>query len=538
MSSDGEYSNEDDRSESSIIMPPLRFLKLAEYLDLIRDAAFTPAPFWVGNAPPMTMVIGNPSSDLDSFISSVSLAYFLNSGVRGAFPMYRVRKALPKEHCSRRLYISLLNMPKTDSQDDLQRIRPEFGVALRWAFRVGNNDKRDVKDAIENPDDMEKGLCSSLLTTFDLTKEKQTFGQFESYFRPDSVSARSISASEKQPLILVDHNAPSMPPLSSEHISKVFTITGCIDHHVEEDVVPKSASVKPRIIQTGIGSCMTLVVLHLRTSGIWPDLTKHTHNNRAKMYTANANNQSSELDRMDIAGLKQISTLALAPILVDTSNLKASGEKCSELDKQVVDFLESQIRFSSPELQELDYDYSRDRFYSELSKAKTNSLDSLTMPEILERDYKQWSSDKSQDLHLGISSIVKPISWMLKHTCNSEASRFTSSILDFSSEADRRLGIFVFSTRGVKDKAKELGAVAFNEAGIQVIDAFEQKATGELGLGPWEGDDTDEALRNEMDNTFGKKNMKWRLWWMKDVEKTRKQIAPLVREAISAVEDG
>jgi exopolyphosphatase len=436
------------------------------------------------------------------------------------------------------LYMSVLNMPKTNSQGDLQRLRPEFGVALRWAFRVGNNDRRDVKDAIDDPEDMEKGLCRSLLTSFDLTKQKQMFAQFEPYFRPDSVSLMSISADQRIPLILVDHNAPSMPPLSSAHISKAFTVTGCVDHHVDEGVIPKSPSVKPRIIQTGIGSCMTLVVTHLRTSGLWPDLTKHAHNNTSKRYTANTMNQSSELDRMDIAGLKQLSTLALAPILVDTSNLKASGEKCSNLDRQVVEFLESQIKFSSPELQEPEYNYSRDQFYSELSKAKTNSLDNLTMSEILDRDYKQWSSDKSQNLHLGISSIVKPISWMLKRTCKSDVSRFTSSIRDFSSDADRKLGVYVFSTRGVKDKAKELGAIAFNEAGIRAIDAFEQSATSELGLEPWQGEDTDEALRSAMEKAFGKKNMTWRLWWMKEVQKTRKQIAPLVREAISTVEAG
>lgn len=509
----------DDVSEGTLIMPPRRFLGLVSYLDLLRDSAFTPAHTWIGTPPKLTMVMGNPSADLDSMVSAVVFAYFQNSGVRGGSPMYGVRQKHDREDRSRTLYMSLINMPRTSSQKDLQRLRPELGVALREAFKVGlkggrKPDDSDLKWAQKRPKEVEQSMCKRLLTTHDLIGVKQTFEDFKVRF---AESHDSRPPSSKQPLILVDHNAPSMPSLPPTHISTQFSVTGCIDHHLDEDYVSHSSDVKPRIIQAGIGSCTSLIVKYLRESGAWPDVTRQEQNRNAA---------SEDLDEDDVLALRQISTLALAPILIDSSNLTAGGEKCSDIDREAVAFLEAQINTQSIASTTAQSQWTRDQFYNEVSEAKTNALNLLTMNEIFDHDYKQWDEDVS----LGISSIVKPVSWLIENPCKGQPSNFVKELKGFADNDIRRLGILVFSTRCVKDKAKELGAVAFTKEGDKAIEAFEKKAQHELDLEEWDGDD---RLCEHMQQNF--KNTQWKLWWMKDVTKTRKQIAPLMREAVNSI---
>jgi exopolyphosphatase len=60
---------------------------------------------------------------------------------------------------------------------------------------------------------------------------------------------------EKTRWILVDHNA------MDGELSKIYgkRLVGCIDHHAEENAVPKDCREEPRIVRKS-GSCMTLVV--------------------------------------------------------------------------------------------------------------------------------------------------------------------------------------------------------------------------------------------------------------------------------------
>ena len=515
----------DDVSEGTSTMPPRRFLGLLPYLELLRDAAFTPSRTWVGTPPKLTMVMGNPSADLDSIVSSVVFSYFHNSGVRAGSPMYGVRKSFDREDPSRRLFMSLINMPRTDSRNSLQRLRPELGVALREAFKAGLSTEsktyeEDLEWAQDDPQEVEQYMCQKLLTIHDLLEAQDGFHNFHVSFQEDKGEVRPLEI--KQELILVDHNAASVPSLSSDHISRQFSVTGCIDHHVDDQYVAQSS--QPRIIQTGIGSCASLVVKYLRESNLWPDITKHSFNSDTRKYVDNAT--SEDLDEEDASALRQLSILTLAPILIDSSNLKAGGEKTSDIDRDSVAFLESQINSHPRGTAATQMQFNRNQLYEEVSDAKNNSLDQLTMSEIFDRDYKQWD----EKIVLGISSIIKPISWLMEKPCNSTPSNFVEEITKFAKSDLRDLGIFVFSTRGVKDKAKELGAVAFTKEGVKAIEEFEKKAHQELDLEDWDGD---AKLREEMEKTF--KETQWKLWWMKDVTKTRKQVAPLMREAIKSI---
>src|SRR2546421_5766540 len=69
---------------------------------------------------PFTIVLGNPSADLDSFVSAVVYAYLCSA-------------LLPIEG-AKRVFIPLINLPTTPARE-LWRLRPEFGTALKLAQR-------------------------------------------------------------------------------------------------------------------------------------------------------------------------------------------------------------------------------------------------------------------------------------------------------------------------------------------------------------------------------------------------------------------
>jgi exopolyphosphatase len=517
-----EHSDDEYDQEENQFMPPRRFLRVDAYLELLQTAALTPAQKWRGTPPRLTMVMGNPSADLDSIVSAILFSYFHNSGIRGESPMFGAREISKREDSSRRMYLSLINMPRT-SLHDLRRLRPELGVALRAAFTAGRTDSQDDQDEVEwaqdDPEDVETYMCSRLVTIYDLVNTEAAFQNFKNRFEESQGGGKAGEPEDKQDLVLVDHNAPSIPSLSSDHISRQFSVTGCIDHHVDENLSPE---VKPRIIRTGIGSCVSLVVNYLRESNLWPDITKHVFHADTNMYGDSTS--SSDLNQEDISALRQVSTLALAPILIDTSNLTAVSKKCSDVDREAVSFLESQIAHSaSASAASTEPQWNRNKFYDEISDAKTNSLDLLTMPEIFDRDYKQWNDEVT----IGISSIIKPISWLLQVPCKGKPADLVEHMTTFANNDFHHLGVFVFSTRGIQDKAKELCAVGFNDNGVKTIEAFERKAKDELGLEDWDGN---EDLRKQMEERFA--DTRWRLWWMKDFTKTRKQVAPLMREAV------
>jgi len=166
----------------------------------------------------------------------------------------------------------------------------------------------------------------------------------------------------------------------------------------------------------------------------------------------------------------ELAKLSLSAILIDTSNLQAEG-KVSPLDREVVAFLEGIImrnsgggsRSSSSSSRSSDSTWNRANFHAAIAATKANSLDLLSLDEVLGRDYKSWveagdpddtttttcssSGDgssmgeeqgqaqkqkkgkKSLTIHLGIASIARPLAWLLdkaRHHSSSSCSSTTS----------------------------------------------------------------------------------------------------------------
>lgn len=510
--------------------PLLRFLAQA------RSAALRPT------TPPTyyTLVLGNPSCDLDSFISATIYSFF--------YSRYARRLPSPQPY----LYIPVLNLPSTSS-GELWRLRPEFGTALRLALHGHDQAGNAEDDSVEA--EVNKSLLENLVTISDIRSCASS--PLNYLFSKPSTTAQPPSEGKIQ-AVLVDHNALSipLPDISSSEIPSRLDVVGCIDHHIDESSVPTSAS--PRIIRTGIGSCTTLVVQYLKDEGFWGDLLNP------------AATTPEEEDDGPAAG--ELAKLSLAAILIDTANLRAEG-KVSDLDRKAVGFLEEIIANSSTSSQQETHPATREKaakwdrksFYEQLASIEGDSLPLLSLPEIFNRDYKAWSEKRTETspdsvgqptMHLGIASIVKPISWLIRKADDSSVENFLRAMRDFATSQDRRLDLFaLMTTSGGWDVEgafqRELLLLNTGRTGDsrRVVQKFQEFAGKELGLEDWAGNEA-EALARALDwedesggEDKGVSNrgggaaagLKGRIWQQRDISKSRKQVAPLLREAMRSL---
>lgn len=542
-----------ESTESHESMPTL-----SSYFSLLRSAVFRHSPALGSSAAvktstlnanaaqqgtrATTLIMGNPSADLDSFISAVVLSYFYNLNTRHHLGGSTTTTPTTPT------YIPILNLPTVRSSD-LWRLRPEFGVALRLALG-------ETPEKIRRDGPGEQGKCSVLeevVTIADVLADSHS--RLYGVFAPGSRSQEdgkegkdgqdmqdehdtqdTLEEQDKQNVILVDHNAPSIPVpgVDEQTINSRLNVVGCIDHHVDEGYV--SADADPRTITTGIGSCTSLVVTHLRQKGLWVGAT-----------TA------------EPEGIRQIARLALAPVLIDTSNLRGQGDKCSDTDREVVAFLEGVVKADGEECTKrtetterdqgvtngTETKWDRDAFHQVIGAAKASSLDLLSMQEVFDRDYKVWTEtasarvgqdgqdgqkghDRQTDVNVGISSLVKPLSWLVEHAGG--VAQFLDEVDKFADA--RELGVYAMLTPGHSGKGKEVLVLGLDEPLGEVVQKFEDMGGEELRLTEWE---EDTGLIRGLDEWTATKKGGWKIWWMGDTSKSRKQVGPLLREAVRSI---
>lgn len=288
---------------------------------------------------------------------------------------------------------------------------------------------------------------------------------------------------ERTRWLLVDHNA-----LQGELGSMYGTrLAGCIDHHDEEGKVPQDCGAEPRIVRK-CGSCSSLVVEYCREA--WDAL--RSENKEALSWDA------------------QLARLALAPILIDTTNL-TDEYKVTPVDVESTKYLESLI------LAEPGATYDREEYFQKVTAAK-NDIGDLRLPDILRKDYKQWTEAGSTTL--GISSVVKDIQFLIDKAGGQV--KLFAAMKDFATA--RSLSIFSIMTTSQKDGAfrRELLIWALNKRGVRAAERFEADYKEELGLQPW----GDGSLNFSDDEQWR------RCWWQQRVEHSRKQVAPMLRASI------
>ncbi|CAK7211721.1 Exopolyphosphatase [Sporothrix curviconia] len=443
-------------------MPPR---SLGAFLTAARAALTAPAS---QRPKPLTIVVGNESADLDSLCSAILLAYF--------------RSHTPPHSAT--LHVPLCNL---DRQDLV--LRPELQAALSGSRPKPNNNASAQGVPLD-----------SLITLTEL---------------PDDLAANGTR------WLLVDHNA------LTGSLAKRFQkrVVGCIDHHVDEGVVPQPGEdsgaaddkAVPHIIET-CGSCASLVVDYAKEA--WRQLAEQ---------------------EPDEATDRILAHLALAPILIDTTNLK-SLNKTADVDRRAAAVAESVLGvtsskegadpgFYSTYNNNNDDDnnnntgYDRTAFFDELSRLKTD-LSTFSYGDILRKDYKEWretTRDNTTDLTAGFSSVAQGMGYLLKTIGDREA------LLEGLRTHARGRGIDLAAVMTVQHDeggfARQLLLWAFTEKAAAAAKAFVTTNRESLDLKPW-GD-------GQLDSTSD--GGEWRTCWTHGTKFSRKQVAPLVRDAMKSV---
>ncbi len=305
--------------------------------------------------------------------------------------------------------------------------------------------------------------------------------------------------------ILVDHNK-LQGPLGSRYGSQVY---GVIDHHDEENSVPQDTAPEPRIIEK-CGSCTSLVVRYCKST--WDAISINSLSSGA----AHAQGESAIDDSAVTQGWDaQMAKMALASILIDTANLTAPG-KVEHVDREAVEYLEAKIQMSVRDARP----WNRKAYYEEIDAAKRD-IGGLSLDEILQKDYKLWTEN---GLLLGMSSVVKPLGFLVNKAESGLALK--EGIERFMEERD--LSVFAIMTTSTTSEGKfqrELFLQARKVAAVP-ISKFLDRAVSELNLQDLEivGLSAQKTVESECIGPW--------IWHQEAVSKSRKQVAPLLREAM------
>ncbi|KAK4454200.1 exopolyphosphatase [Podospora aff. communis PSN243] len=283
---------------------------------------------------------------------------------------------------------------------------------------------------------------------------------------------------------LVDHNSPT--GLASQFCSPSPSdlLIGCIDHHEDEGTIPSSAS--PRVFAK-CGSCTSLVIDHCRST--WDSVPSYPFPN----------------DEPSIS--TQLAHLALGPILIDTNNL-TSKDKTTPLDVNAVEFAESKIQPSAG--------YNRTAYFEEITRLKED-ISTLSYRDVLRKDYKRWTEG---GLVLGISSVVQGVGYLV--TEHGKREEFLGEMRKWAGEQELDIAAVMTVSRPEGRFTREFLVWAFGEAAVRVVREFVRRDGEKLGLEAWRGGEMDEAAEGA-----------WRMCWtQRGLEHSRKQVAPMLREAM------
>ncbi|KAK6523825.1 Exopolyphosphatase [Arthrobotrys megalospora] len=277
-------------------------------------------------------------------------------------------------------------------------------------------------------------------------------------------------------ITLVDHNV-LQPPLAP-HFSP--SVTSLIDHHVDENMYPNAA---PRTIRP-VGSCASLIANHFRThyATHWNNLPESIHS--------------------------EIARLALAPILIDTANMKAES-KVTPIDiVQVTELLER-----------AGEGFDRNMFYDGLQAAK-GDISGLSIDGLLRKDYKQWK--EKNGVVLGVSAITRSLSWVVKQAGGID--NFSAELEKYAK--DRGLDIsIVMTTDNSSGFRRDLLIWGANDKTKSFAQSFEDSANDKFKLEQWPNEE------DELAESITIEGMK--AWTQASLDLSRKQVAPVLREVAS-----
>jgi exopolyphosphatase len=334
--------------------------------------------------------------------------------------------------------------------------------------------------------------------------------------------------------LLVDHNAMT-GSLADTFGTRVI---GCVDHHADEDVVPRDAEI--RVIEKS-GSCASLVLE--RCAEIWGPLGNVTPPGEGEGERGSESAwESAKIDA-------QLARLAIGPILIDTSNL-GDKNKTTTHDERAVALAESKIAAyaelkngdggSGARVKKTEEGYDRNALFTRLSGLKED-LSEMSFHDILRKDYKEWSIG---GLNLGTSSVPQGFGYLVEEKAANDAAAFLSELGNWGAEKDgdakgeQKMDLVVVLTafKGQDGNfGRELLVWARTEAGVNAMKLFEEANKNKLQLGAWRDGKLDlEGNANDSGKGAGLSELR-RCWRQGAVEHSRKQIAPMLRDALQEV---
>lgn len=280
--------------------------------------------------------------------------------------------------------------------------------------------------------------------------------------------------------LLVDHNS-----LTGRLARFSGRVTGCIDHHANEDVVPPDAS--PRVIEP-CGSCMSLVIEE--SKGLWEELA------------------SRQDEPISITEQANLAKLGLAAILIDTINLTAEA-KIRDKDRTAAAFLESKLQG--------DPTFTSSLFHS-INSVKED-ISSLGFRDVLRKDYKEWTEGS---IRIGISSVPQGLDYLIDDKAKGSADDFAAAVSSWAKERTLDL-VAVMTTSNLDGEfRRDLLAWALSGRGEKTLASFAAASSHELQLETYAGGRLDE----------GDRRVAWR---QRNLAASRKQVAPLIRDAARPV---
>lgn len=283
--------------------------------------------------------------------------------------------------------------------------------------------------------------------------------------------------------LLVDHNCLTGRLARFDGGDRVV---GCVDHHADEGRVPGGA--EPRVLEHS-GSCASLVVDYGRAA--WDELR------------SSSSSADSEVDA-------QLAKLALAPVIIDTTNLEAET-KTTAFDVEAVRYLEGEI------LKGVAFD--RSAYFSALARLKED-ISPLSLRDVLRKDYKEWDEG---GLKLGTSSVPASMADLRRKAGGAAELVDAAEAWGDEGGLDLVAVMTAFKPAG-GEFGRELMLLARSPKGVEAAGRFEKEYEGKLELRGWE--------RGELDCVG---EGVWRKCWSQGrVENSRKQVAPMLRQAMDS----
>lgn len=481
----------------------LQFLKEARHahLQFLSSGVESPSPIYV---------VGNPSVDLDSIISAIVYSYFAHN----RHPINSVVRP----------HVPLINLANVPAGPELRRLRPEFVKALWLCTGTGAGKRAGGEEEgwEDTPQSAGEMLREHIVTVQDFARQVKENG----LVRGEGEKCRADA-------VMVDWNAMPVHAQSQkghgslEGLSSViFRVLGCIDHHVDEGFLPSADSLQPLVVKPA-GSCTSHVVNTLRhEQSLW------------------------QSDKKVQTGETQVAQLALAAILIDTANLTAK-DKVTDSDTDAFVFLApkvNQLNTTDQVHTTTTDDVVITPYYEQVLQAKQNSLDLLTVDEILVRDYKHWeekSDNNNTPVKLGFCSTVKSLPWIIRKAGSPQS--FLNSLQALCAQETLDIVVVMSAFSSSSSPSSENGqfcrelllvSAARNNDKTSIttnaLNIFISQSSSRLGLVDWSPLQDEDHDNKEIKAVLNQDSPQWRrLWVQTNLGMSRKQVAPLLRGAVA-----